>query len=72
MDGYEVARRIRANPDLAGTVLVAVTGFGQQEDRRRAFAAGFTHHLVKPAKLDALEAILMSLPAREMSSAGLA
>ncbi|HTM54883.1 MAG TPA: ATP-binding protein [Pirellulales bacterium] len=72
MDGYEVARRIRANADLAGTVLVAVTGFGQQEDRRRAFAAGFTHHLVKPAKLDALEAILMSLPEREMSSTPLA
>jgi ActR/RegA family two-component response regulator len=51
-------------------VLVAVTGFGQQEDRRRAFAAGSMHHLVRPANLQAIEAILMSLPERAMSSVG--
>ena len=48
MDGYEVARRIRATPELAGTVLVALTGWGQQEDRRRSIDSGFDHHVVKP------------------------
>ena len=48
MDGYEVARRIRATPELAGTVLVALTGWGQQEDRRRSIESGFDHHVVKP------------------------
>ena len=49
-DGYEVARRVRARPELAGTWLVAVTGYGQSGDRQRAFAAGFDAHLVKPAR----------------------
>jgi PAS domain S-box-containing protein len=48
MDGYEVARRLRALPELSGAVLVALTGYGQDEDRRRSAAAGFDHHLVKP------------------------
>src|SRR6202035_1696475 len=48
MDGYELARRLRPQPGLERTVLVALTGWGQEEDRRRSQEAGFDHHLVKP------------------------
>jgi CheY-like chemotaxis protein len=54
MDGYEVARRIRAMPSGGGTPLIALTGWGQQEDIRRCFEAGFDHHLVKPLDVDKL------------------
>jgi len=54
MDGYEVARRIRKLPSGAATPLIAVTGWGQQEDIRRCFDAGFDHHLVKPVDVDRL------------------
>jgi PAS domain S-box-containing protein len=58
MDGYEVARRIRARPDGAHMLLVAVTGWGQHEDKQRAAAAGFDHHLTKPVDLASLERLL--------------
>ena len=61
MDGYEVARRIRQEPDLERIVLAALTGWGQQEDRRRTAEAGFDHHLVKPLELSALDAVLTGL-----------
>ena len=54
-DGYEIARRLRANSRFAGLRLVAVTGYGQTDDRQRALAAGFDDHLVKPADLATLE-----------------
>ena len=57
-DGYEVARRVRAEPGAADIRLVALTGYGQEEDRRNALDAGFDHFLVKPADLDALNKIL--------------
>ena len=63
MNGYEVARAIRARFPKAATTLVALTGWGQEDDRRRARDAGFDHHLVKPAELDALQALLASLNA---------
>jgi two-component system, sensor histidine kinase len=62
MTGYEVARALRANPSLQGVVLVAETGWGQAEDRRRSAEAGFDHHLVKPIELADLERILRDLP----------
>jgi PAS domain S-box-containing protein len=64
MDGYEVAKRLR---QISGCrpVLVALTGYGQEEDRRRALEAGFDHHLVKPASLDALRQLLMTVSAEE-------
>jgi CheY-like chemotaxis protein len=58
MDGYEVARAIRARETGRTVTLVALTGWGQEEDRRRARAAGFDHHLVKPADIAALQALL--------------
>jgi CheY-like chemotaxis protein len=61
MDGYEVARRIRADFSDRRAVLVALTGWGQEDDRRRAKEAGFDHHLIKPADLNALQKLLVSL-----------
>jgi len=60
MDGYEVARRMRQQSVLRDIVLVAVTGWGQQEDRRRSAESGFDHHLVKPVEPQALEALIES------------
>jgi signal transduction histidine kinase len=61
IDGNEVARRLRAQPENAGAVLVAVTGYGQESDRASTLAAGFDHHLVKPVDTRALSAILTSV-----------
>jgi len=60
MNGYEVARRLRGQPDTERALLVALTGYGQDEDQRRAREAGFDHHFVKPADLEALAALLAS------------
>jgi signal transduction histidine kinase len=56
--GYEVARRLRERPETADCVLVAVTGWGQEDDRRRAQEAGFDRHLVKPVEASDIESIL--------------
>jgi CheY-like chemotaxis protein len=58
LDGYRAAREIRKHPDAQGIKLVALTGWGQDDDRRRAREAGFDAHLVKPAELDALCRVL--------------
>jgi PAS domain S-box-containing protein len=58
MDGYEVARRMRLMPEGRSVRLVAVTGYGQEEDRRRAHDAGFDCHLTKPVNPQALEQLL--------------
>jgi CheY-like chemotaxis protein len=63
-DGYEVARRIRASAAGASIRLVALTGYGQEDDRRQATAAGFDWFLVKPADIAALLAILAQLPGK--------
>src|SRR3954470_662515 len=63
MDGYEVARRIRARSPGPRPTIIALTGWGQENDRREAREAGFDHHLVKPAELGALKALLKSIPA---------
>jgi PAS domain S-box-containing protein len=64
MDGCEVARRLRQQPGLENVVLAALTGWGQQEDRRRTAEAGFNHHLVKPPDPKAIEGVLSSLAQR--------
>jgi CheY-like chemotaxis protein len=58
LDGYETAQRVRQLDDGGTILLVALTGWGQDEDRRRSAAAGFDHHLVKPVDPDALERLL--------------
>ncbi len=58
MDGYELAKHLREMPETAHSVLVAVTGYGQPEDKERALQAGFDHHLVKPVKLAAVLALI--------------
>jgi signal transduction histidine kinase len=62
LDGYEVARRIRAQPWGQRITLVALTGWGQDSDRRRSQEAGFDSHLVKPLDLDKLTELLAALP----------
>src|SRR5262249_25517152 len=59
MDGHEIAMRIRANPGWKGVKLVALTGWGQEEDRRATEAVGFDHHLVKPAPIETLRALIL-------------
>jgi CheY-like chemotaxis protein len=58
LDGYSVAGELRRHPATAKARLIAVTGYGQEEDRRRARQAGFDHHLTKPVDPDALLELL--------------
>jgi len=61
LNGYEVCRKLRDNGAAAGAMVVALTGWGQQEDRRRSQEFGFDHHLVKPVEPSVLEALLRGL-----------
>ncbi len=61
IDGYEVARRIRSGSGSRHVTLIALTGWGQEEDRSRSREAGFDHHLVKPGDVNSLQTLLMSL-----------
>jgi CheY-like chemotaxis protein len=58
MDGYAVARALRAAPETGSAFLIALTGYGQDDDRRRAQEAGFDAHLTKPADLETLRRML--------------
>jgi PAS domain S-box-containing protein len=58
VNGFDVAQRIRAEPDLSGVRLIAMTGYGQDRDRQRARAAGFDSHLVKPVQPEALRGVV--------------
>jgi CheY-like chemotaxis protein len=58
LDGFQVARQVRQEDEMANVLLVAMTGYGQEEDRRRTQDAGFDHHLVKPVDLDTLQELL--------------
>lgn len=64
MDGHEVARRIRQQPECQDVTLIALTGWGQEDDRRRSQSAGFDYHLIKPADVSALQTLLLSLEQR--------
>jgi signal transduction histidine kinase/ActR/RegA family two-component response regulator len=59
MNGYEVARRIRASTELEAPTLIALTGYGQDDDRRRAREAGFDFHLTKPTSIEQLRSVLL-------------
>ncbi len=61
LHGYELARRLRERPETSDCVLVALTGWGQEDDRRRAREAGFDRHLVKPVDVSEIEAVLAGL-----------
>jgi signal transduction histidine kinase len=67
-DGYEVARRVRLQPWGKQLVLIAVTGWGQDSDRRRSGEAGFDGHLVKPVGLEMLKQLLAELPSMARAS----
>ena len=60
LNGYELARRLRDLPAAGQTVLTAITGGGQEEDRRRAREAGFAYHLVKPVESGSIQQILQN------------
>jgi two-component system CheB/CheR fusion protein len=64
MTGHEVARRLRQLPGMERALLVALTGYGQDDDRRLSQEAGFNVHLVKPADPDQLQAVLAGLGER--------
>jgi two-component system CheB/CheR fusion protein len=68
MDGLEACRRIRAQPGMQDVVLIAITGWGTAEDRRRTKDAGFDHHMIKPVDPDALIAWMRSSVPRGHSS----
>ncbi|QDV36527.1 PAS domain S-box protein [Tautonia plasticadhaerens] len=70
MDGHEVARRLRGLPEFERTPLVALTGWGQEADRRRSREAGFDHHLVKPVDPDHLVELLRNIVPRPTSPDG--
>jgi len=60
MDGFEIARRLRQLECGRRCLLVAVTGYGQERDRRLALEAGFDHHLVKPVNVQVLAEVIAS------------
>jgi signal transduction histidine kinase/CheY-like chemotaxis protein len=68
INGYDLARRIRALPGRDKLLLIAITGWGQKRDREQALEAGFDHHLTKPVGLDAIEDLLKTSPPPEASA----
>jgi CheY-like chemotaxis protein len=67
MSGYELARRLRRDPAQRHLFLVALTGYGQEEDRRRSEEAGFDQHLVKPVSFDTLRGVLQHVQHQQLS-----
>ena len=65
MDGYEVARKLREEPRLSNVLLLAVSGYGQDDDRRRAREAGFDHHLTKPVPVAEINALIVAREGKE-------
>ena len=64
MNGYETCRQLRANPRSSGAFIVALTGWGQEQDKLHAMRSGFDAHLTKPADLELLEKLLAEASAR--------
>ncbi|MFL6708610.1 MAG: ATP-binding protein [Massilia sp.] len=61
MDGHELAGRLRDQPSTSNAVLIAITGYGQEDDQRKALAAGFDHHFTKPVDMEKLRGILAEI-----------
>jgi CheY-like chemotaxis protein len=70
LSGYDTARRMRELPATAGALLIALTGYGQSEDRRNAEDAGFDHHFVKPTDPQALVELIASWSERNAVARG--
>ncbi|MEJ7601634.1 MAG: PAS domain-containing protein [Kofleriaceae bacterium] len=70
MNGYELARALRARTDLTSIRLLALTGYGQADDLKRAVAAGFDHHLIKPVDTAKLTALVLEEPAKPGGAGG--
>jgi len=68
-DGYEVARRLRQIQEVKSATLIALTSYGQEEDRRRALEAGFNYHWVKPTSIEALEQLISQMPEEQSQRA---
>jgi CheY-like chemotaxis protein len=66
--GLELARQLRAEPGLGGLLLIAVTGYGREDDRRESEAAGFDHHLLKPVEPELLRRMLVEHTARRLQA----
>jgi CheY-like chemotaxis protein len=64
MSGHEVAAALRQEPATAATRLIAISGYGQEEDRERSLAAGFERHLTKPVDVEELQGLLAAAPVR--------
>jgi CheY-like chemotaxis protein len=62
MDGYTVASALREDDVCKDAVIIAITGYGRDEDRRKSHAAGFDHHLIKPVNFESLIALIASTP----------
>ncbi|MDB6060797.1 MAG: hybrid sensor histidine kinase/response regulator [Verrucomicrobiaceae bacterium] len=60
-DGYEVARELKQMPELQQTILIALTGYGQEKDREQAFSSGFSYHFIKPLDIDELIKVLTDI-----------
>ena len=67
LDGFQVARRLRDHHVTRGCLLVAVSGYGQDEDRARARAAGFDHHMTKPIDYDELQRVMAAYKKQELA-----
>ena len=67
-DGYDVARELRGEPELRDAVLIALSGWGEDEDFRKSREAGFDHHLVKPVEPEIIETMLRTLTSRPSAS----
>lgn len=64
MDGHELARRLRELDGTNPILLIAISGYGGADDRQRSRESGFDHHLLKPANVDALQALIAGMPGR--------
>jgi CheY-like chemotaxis protein len=61
MNGYEVCRELRKDPDFRNTVMIAQTGWGQERDRQQAREAGFNHHLIKPVNMESFSKLMREI-----------